>query len=149
MPSGDRMGRRVLSKGEMLVGQVLALLYLDPATVQSGGSVTRADLLARLDMLLGADVLARTLQPRQRRFDARIAEETVRSKVDEALRALDGLGFVDIREAGLLRLRSALLRFADPVRGREELGAALERLVVAGDVVLDESEDSTIDKEPS
>lgn len=37
LPSGERLGRRQLSVGEMLVGQVLALLYLDPATLQHGG----------------------------------------------------------------------------------------------------------------
>ena len=34
LPTGDRLGRRHLSPGEMLVGQALTLLYLDPATVQ-------------------------------------------------------------------------------------------------------------------
>jgi chromosome partition protein MukE len=42
LPSGDRLGRRQLSAGEMLVGQTLALLYLDPATLQHGGLVSRA-----------------------------------------------------------------------------------------------------------
>ena len=42
LPSGDRLGRRQLSAGEMLVGQTLALLYLDPATLQHGGRRRRA-----------------------------------------------------------------------------------------------------------
>jgi chromosome partition protein MukE len=36
LPSGDRLGRRQLTAGEMLVGQTLALMYLDPATLQHG-----------------------------------------------------------------------------------------------------------------
>lgn len=143
LPSGDRLGRRVLSRGEMLVGQALALLYLDPASVQRGGVVSRAELLARLDMLVGTEALVRTLQPRQKRFDERVAEGTVRTKVDEALRGLESLGFIDVREGGQLRLRPALFRFADPVRGREPLDAALARLAVAGEVVEDEPEEET------
>ena len=48
LPSGDRLGRRQLSAGEMLVGQTLALLYLDPATLQHGGVVGSEALLQRL-----------------------------------------------------------------------------------------------------
>ena len=61
LPSGDRLGRRQLSAGEMLVGQTLALLYLDPATLQHGGVLPREALLQRLSGLLGTDVLVRTL----------------------------------------------------------------------------------------
>ncbi len=67
LPSGDRLGRRQLSAGEMLVGQTLALLYLDPATLQHGGVLERAALLQRLSALLGTDVLVRTLDPRRAR----------------------------------------------------------------------------------
>jgi chromosome partition protein MukE len=67
LPSGDRLGRRQLSAAEMLVGQTLALLYLDPATLQHGGVVGRELLLQRLAALLGTDILVRTLEPRRAR----------------------------------------------------------------------------------
>src|SRR5687767_10921149 len=35
LPTSDKLGRRHLSQAEMLVGQALTLLYLDPHTVQS------------------------------------------------------------------------------------------------------------------
>lgn len=98
LPSGDRLGRRQLSAGEMLVGQTLALLYLDPATLQHGGIVGRPALLQRLSALLGTEVLVRTLDPRRARrgkYDERVAAEAVRSKIAEALRRLTDLGFVD------------------------------------------------------
>ena len=120
LPSGDRLGRRQLSAGEMLVGQTLALLYLDPATLQHGGTVGREVLLQRLSGLLGADVLVRTLNPRRRKYDERIAAETVRTQVGEALRRLADLGFVDVIDEARLRLRPALMRFAEPVRGLED-----------------------------
>jgi chromosome partition protein MukE len=136
LPSGDRLGRRRLSVGEMLVGQVLALLYLDPATLQHGGVVTREALLQRLSGLLGTDVLVRTLNPRKRKYDERIAAETVRVQVGEALRKLADLGFVDVVDPARLRLRPALMRFAEPVRGLADPGDALERLVAHGEVLL-------------
>jgi chromosome partition protein MukE len=136
LPSGDRLGRRHLSAGEMLVGQTLALMYLDPATLQHGGVVQREALLQRLSGLLGTETLVRTLNPRKRKFDERIAAETVRTKVAEALRRLADLGFIDTVDDGMLRLRPALMRFAEPVRDLSDQHAALERLVQRGEVVL-------------
>lgn len=141
LPSGDRLGRRHLSAGEMLVGQTLALMYLDPATLQHGGLVQRETLLQRLSGLLGTETLVRTLNPRKRKFDERIAAETVRTKVAEALRRLADLGFIDSVDDGNLRLRAALMRFAEPVRDLSDQRAALERLVRSGEVVLGDAED--------
>jgi chromosome partition protein MukE len=140
LPAGDRLGRRQLSAGEMLVGQTLALLYLDPATLQHGGLIGREALLQRLSGLLGTDVLVRTLSPRKRKYDERIAAEMVRAQVAEALRRLADLGFVDILDETRLRLRPALLRFAEPVRGLADANAALERLVARGEVLLGEAD---------
>jgi chromosome partition protein MukE len=47
LPTAERLGRRHLSVPEMLVGQTLALLYLDPATLQQGGAVTRSSMRLR------------------------------------------------------------------------------------------------------
>lgn len=139
LPSGDRLGRRQLSAGEMLVGQTLALMYLDPATLQHGGMVQRETLLQRLSGLLGTEALVRILNPRRRKFDERIAAETVRTKVTEALRRLADLGFIDVVDDVMLRLRPALMRFAEPVRDLSDRQAALERLVQSGEISLDEA----------
>jgi len=139
LPSGDRLGRRHLSAGEMLVGQTLALLYLDPATLQHRGVVTRELLLQRLSGLLGTDVLVRTLNPRKRKFDERVAGETVRSQVSEALRRLQDLGFVDLPDEVHLRLRPALMRFAEPVRALQNQQEAMQRLIASGEVLLGET----------
>ena len=140
LPSGDRLGRRQLSAGEMLVGQTLALMYLDPATLQHGGVVQRKMLLQRLSGLVGIETLVRTLNPWRRKFDERIAAETVRTKVAEALRRLTDLGFIDPVDDVLLRLRPALMRFAEPVRDLSDQKAALERLVKSGEIALGASE---------
>lgn len=139
LPSGDRLGRRRLSEGEMLVGQTLALMYLDPAAVQHGGVVPREALLQRLQGLLGVEALVRILEPRRRRVDERIIAEVVRKKVAEALRRLAELGFIDFLDETKtrLRLRPALMRFADPVRGAGDMRAALERLAAAGEIDID------------
>lgn len=157
LPSGDRLGRRQLWAGEMLVGQTLALLYLDPATLQHGGLVGREALLERLSGLLRTNVLVRTLSPRKRKYDKRIAAETVRTQVAEALRRLANLGFVDVPDEARLRLRPALMRFAEPVRGLANPNAALERLVAHGEVLLgeesgeepDADDDGPRDEEPA
>jgi chromosome partition protein MukE len=154
IPSGDRLGRRQLSVGEMLVGQTLALLYLDPATLQHGGIIGREALLQRLAALLTADVLVRVLDPRKRKYDERVAADTVRTKVGEALRRLGELGFVDLLDDTRLRLRPALMRFAEPVRGLGDSNAALARLIVRGEVLLEDADSDpddevAADEEPS
>lgn len=145
LPTGDRLGRRQLSTGEMLVGQTLALLYLDPAALQHGGVMAREVLLQRLAGLVGADALVRTLNPRRRKFDERVAAETVRTQVNDALRKLSDLGFVDIIDDAHMRLRPALLRFAEPVRGLAVPTQALAQLVARGEVQL---EDTAADGDP-
>ncbi len=143
LPTGDRLSRRHLSSGEMLVGQTLALQYLEPATVSSGGLVTREQVLTRLGGLVSDRELAKALEPRRRRFDdERIVHEIIRKRVAEAFRHLASLGFIDVLDETHLRLRSPLLRFADPVRGLSGIEAAMERLIARGEVVaLDEPEE--------
>lgn len=140
LPIGDKLGRRHLSVPEMLVGQALTLLYLDPATLQSGGVVKRADALSHLAAVMGGDALTRAFNPKRKRMDERVAQETVRGKFAEALRRLSTLGFVDLLDADALRLRPGLLRFAEPVRGRGSPAEALERLVARGELVLGDGE---------
>jgi chromosome partition protein MukE len=140
LPSGDRLGRSHLSAGEMLVGQALALLYLDPATTALGGVVEREVLLQRLSGLVGTEDLVRTLNPRRKNYDERIAAETVRKKVTTALRELAKLGFLDLVDADRFRLRPALMRFAEPVRALSDPAGALQRLIGEGEVVLPDDE---------
>ncbi len=138
LPAGDRLGRRRLTLGEMLVGQALALMYLDPASLQTGGLVPKDALVQRLAGLVGTDVLMRTLAPRKKRYDERIAAETVRGQIDEAIRRLAELGFVALADDDRLALRPALMRFAEPVRALTTPDAALAQLIARGEVVLGE-----------
>lgn len=94
----------------------------------------RSAVLRRLDGLLGIEALFRTLDPKRQRFDERIASEMVRTHVATALRRLAELGFVDIVDGDRVRLRHALMRFTDPVRPSADPGAALTRLIRAGEV---------------
>ena len=142
LPTGDQLSRRHLSAGEMLVGQTLALQYLDPSTIQSGGVVTREQLLSRLAGLVGDRELAKALEPRRKRFDdERIVHEIIRKRVAEGTRRLATLGFIEILDEDHLRLRSPLLRFADPVRGLSDASVAMERLIAKGEIVDLDAED--------
>ena len=140
LPIGDKLGRRHLSAPEMLVGQALTLLYLDPATLQHGGVIKRADALSHLAAVMGSDALTRAFNPKRKRVDERVAQELVRGKFAEALRRLAALGFVELLDSDSLRLRPGLLRFAEPVRGRGSPAEALERLVARGELVLGDGE---------
>lgn len=145
LPNGERLKRRLLSTGEMLVGQALALLYLDPATLRDGGAVSRETLLHRLSGLFGLETLIRILHPQKRKYDERVAAEEVKKQVQRALDRLAELGFIGLGEGRvkaerMLLLRPALMRFAEPVRGLADQAAALERLLARGEVVMGEGE---------
>ena len=152
LPTGDRLRKKHLSTGAMLVGQALALLYLDPSTAGLGGLVGKDQLLAQLDGVVGTDALIRCFNPKRRRYDERVAQETVRKKVAVEVRRLAGLGFVELAPNEQIRLRPALLRFAEPVRGLADPAEALAKLVASGEIELTEeptldSEETRIDEE--
>jgi chromosome partition protein MukE len=152
LPSGDKLGRRHLSPSEMLVGQGLTLLYLEPATVEQGGVTSRDQLLAQLSASMGTEQLMLAFNAKKKRVDERVAQEIVRARVSEAIRRLAGLGFVELLPEDRIRLRSSLMRFAEPVRGSGADLEALTRLVASGEVALtddDESPDSDETESPS
>ena len=136
LPSGDKLGRRHLSPSEMLVGQGLTLLYLDPATVEQGGITTRDALLSQLSASMGTEALMLAFNAKKKRLDERVAQEMVRARVSEAIRRLASLGFVELLPDERMRLRASLMRFAEPVRGSGAEIEALNRLVASGEVAL-------------
>ena len=140
VPTGDRLGRRHLSAGEMLIGQALALAYLDPAMLEQGGMIDRTQLVSRLSGLVGDVRLVRALNYRRRPSAERVAQEVVRNEVDKALRSLATLGFVELIAEDQVRLRMPVLRFADAVRGLEAPAAGLERLIRDGRAVTPETD---------
>jgi len=141
LPSGDKLGRRHLSPTEMLVGQGLTLLYLEPATVEQGGITSRDQLLSQLSASMGTEQLMLAFNAKKKRLDERVAQEMVRSGVSQAVRRLASLGFVDLLPEERIRLRSSLMRFAEPVRGSGADLEALTRLVASGEVALTEGDD--------
>jgi chromosome partition protein MukE len=136
LPTDDQMGRRHLSAGEMLVGQTLALLYLDPATLQAQGVTHQAVVVSRLEGLVGEKELVQALNPRRRKYDQRVAQETVRLEIAKALRGLAMLGFVDLLAGEQIKLRMTLLRFADAVRVVHDPVAAMAQLIAEGKAVI-------------
>ena len=142
LPTGDQLPRRQLSAQDMLVGQALALLYLDPISLERGGLVTREQVIEQLVAALGTPALMAAFVPKRRRKDEQAAQRQVRSKIAESVRRLAALGFAESLADEQLRLRPALLRFAEPVRGLAEPAAALAQLVAQGEVALVEELDA-------
>src|SRR5882757_7717720 len=83
LPTGDKLSRRQLASGDMLVGQALALLYLHPSTIERGGLHTMEELIGQLAAVMGSDALIRAFNPKRRRYDERVAQKNVRSRVGE------------------------------------------------------------------
>lgn len=140
LPASDKVSRRQLAPGDMLVGQALALAYLDPAAVERGGRLSGEELIAQLSAVMGSDALIAAFNPKRKRFDERVAHKNVRNRVAEAVRRLAAMGFVELIEGDNIRLRPALMRFAEPVRGLSEPAEALAKLVAQGEVALEDPE---------
>lgn len=139
LPTGDKLGRRHLGPTEMLVGQSLVILYLDPITLEKRGVVSMGDILSHLATLIGTEALVRALYPKRKRFDQRVAEETARARVFEAIRKLGTLGFVHVKDDEHVQLRRPLLRFAEVVRIDGDPAAEMARLAAAGELVLEDA----------
>lgn len=135
LPAGDRLGRRTMSAGEMLVGQSLALLYLDPSTLKDRGIVARTLVISRLVGLVGETRLIQALNFRYRKSAERVAQEALRREIEKALLSLARMGFVEVLDEESIRIRCAVVRFAEPVRGLDEPGRGLERLIATGRAV--------------
>lgn len=146
-PRGDALGRRHLKARDMVVGQALTLLLLDPATVADAGKVRMRQVLELLQSLLGREALAEALLRGQSSSDEAVLDRRIREEVAKAVRELGRLGFCDVESGDSggdadslqIRLRSTLMRFADPVRGRENMQQALRKLVAEGSVAVGET----------
>jgi chromosome partition protein MukE len=146
LPSSDRLGRAQLNAGEMLVGQALALMYLDPDSLLHGGVVSREPVLQRLASLVGQHDLVQVLHRRLRKADERVAAEVIRTRFARALRTLADLGFVDLVADDKLHLRPALMRFAEPVRSAGDPVQTLALLVARGELELATDGEETQDE---
>lgn len=138
---GTLLGQSRLSRAQMLVGQTLALMRMDPAHLAQAGRVTTEQLLTQLEMLVPAEGLFRLLAPRSRGKDRATDQRKVREAVQKALRGLDRLRFVDLDRDDTIGLRRSLMRFADPVRGRGDVQAALEQMVARGEAAVEDEEE--------
>ena len=132
-PRGDRLGQRQLPAAEMLVGQALCLLRMDPASLQTSWRVERVRVLELLDQLVGPERLGRALNPRRRARSKAVNEEKIRDEVDRAVNTLARLGFVAV-DGDTLRLRASLLRFLEPLTGQPAPMDALGELISTGRV---------------
>lgn len=140
------MGLRKLAVMDMLTGQCLALMRLDHRWLETNHRIPDLAILTLMEQLLGQERLLR-LAGRRRGKDSGQDARKVREAFARALHNLDKLGFVRREgkgELGVLIPLLAIMRFADPVRGAEDLVGALKRLIAEGQI-KDDGEDADAD----
>ena len=140
LPEGSHLlGNRRLSVPEMLVGQTLALIKMDPAYLKTSGRLRVEQILNMMEMTLGQETLASLLTQRKRGKDRETDNRKIRESVEKALRGLDSLGFITIfRDSGEILPRKAIYRFVDPVRKAGDLKSTLIELMKSGSVEIDD-----------
>jgi chromosome partition protein MukE len=147
LSEGDLLGRRHLSVAEMLVGQVLALLRMDPSYLKTTGRIPVDHVLSHLEMLLGRQRLVELLAPRTRGRDAETDNRKIREAIDKAINGLARLGFLAIdRTTGGVFPRRSIIRFADPVREAGDMAAGLAGLIKSGEVEVEVDDDGDNDE---
>ncbi len=147
LPTRATVLRRKLSAGAMLTGQAMALLRLDPSLVETAGVVQKKQVVEMLANLVGEERLLSALNPRLTRRSAMLDPDRIRTELDKGLRALEEMGFLDRRGDEELRLRTPLLRFADPVRTLADPSAALSEMMARGEIEMDTEVDEEEDEE--
>ncbi len=141
LSDGDLLGQRRLSIAEMLIGQTLALMRMDPAYLSRNGHIPDEKLLVMLENVLGTERLFALLAPRSRGKDRETDARRIREETEKALNGLQRLGFVRRLiedETRWLAPRPAVMRFADPVREGANLEESLRRLAARDEISRDD-----------
>ena len=130
------LGQRKLSAIDMLVGQSLALMRLDPKWLESNLCIPEIAVLELLQQILGEERLLRLI-PRRRGRDVDQDARKLREAFAASVRSLERQYFIKREgrgEGAVIRPLVAIMRFADPVRTSEDLDVALESLIAHGQI---------------
>jgi chromosome partition protein MukE len=140
------LGLRRLSVIEMLSGQTLALMRLDPKWLATNQRIPERAVFEFMEQILGEGRLLRLAQRRRGKDTGQDARK-LRLAFSSALHALGQLGFIRREgrgEQAVVVPLKAIMRFADPVRSAEDVDHALKRLIAEGELG-DEDEDAGTD----
>lgn len=142
------LGQRRLTAMDMLVGQALALMRLDPKWLESNLRIPDMAVLALLEQILGEERLLRIISRRRGKDVDQDARE-LREVFSASLRSLDKQCFIKREgrgDAAVVKPLHAIIRFADPVRTSTDLYVALESLIADGQIAED-SDDTESDSD--
>jgi len=132
------LGQRRLSAMDMLIGQALVLMRLDPKWLETNLCIPEKAVLTLLEQLLGEEGLLRFIpRPRRRGKDVDQDARKLRETFATSLRSLERQGFIKREgraDATVIRPLRAVMRFADPVRTSADLEAALQSLIAQGQI---------------
>lgn len=130
------LGQRKLTAMDMLVGQALALMRLDPKWLESNLRIPDMAVLGLLEQILGEERLLRFI-PRRRGKDTDQDARKLREAFAAALRSLERQCFIKREgrtETAVVKPLVAIMRFSDPVRTSADLDIALESLIANGQI---------------
>jgi chromosome partition protein MukE len=130
------LGRRHLTKLDMLVGLALSSMYLDPEWLQTGRRIPEIRILAYLEQVLGTKQLLQYAGRRRGHDEERDALK-LKESCAGSLRTLERLGFIQRegrRDSAAVIPLSPIMRFADPLRSSGPTMEAIERLIREGEI---------------
>jgi chromosome partition protein MukE len=143
LPRGEQFGKKQLDAAEMLVGQILALMRLDPSNIATGGEIDAGIVLKTMNGLLDTEKIFMGMFPRRKKFIEAEAAKEIRKRVPISLRRLSNLGFLIALPLNRYRLCSSLMRFVDPVRTATDHSEALKELIEFGEIAFEDFEEDS------
>lgn len=130
------LGNKKLSAMDMLTGQALALMRLDPSWLKSGGRIPDLKILELLENIIGHERMIAYVG-RKRGRDNELDAKKLRDLLAGSLKTLERMGFLKREgraDTAVVLPLLPIMRFTDPVRTSEPLDKALERLIAEGEI---------------
>lgn len=135
-PQGSEARSKPLSVYDMIAGQALYVLYLDPAGLQSDGSYKISDFHNAVQRILGDEGLEKLLQGKRKLPKERVISKA-RDEFNKAIGRLKRLGFISTASnSDYIYINRAIGRFGEMVSGLEsEPEEAIAEMVRQGRVM--------------
>lgn len=120
----------------MVIGQVLAMMKLDPEILKESGWIRTEQIADKMMMLLSPEKISKLFS---RSLNTDLDKNKLLDEIRTGLRQLKRMGMLvlDSKTVTRVRLRVSIMRFADPVRGLENPLESQKALIKKGYIETD------------
>jgi chromosome partition protein MukE len=137
IPKDDKFIRsKQVEKTTMVIGQILAMMKLDPENLKESGWIRTEQIAEKMVMLLSHERISKLFS---RSISTDLEKNRLLEAIHTCLRQLKSLGMLQIDSKAIARVRprGSIMRFTDPVRGLENPLESQKTLIQNGYIEKD------------